>query len=257
MSSGQNGMICLSQPQGIYLRSLRAIFNEAIEDGIIKKEKHYPFGRRKYQMPAARNVKKALKVEQIKEIYYYEPSCESEGRARDYWLFCYFANGINPKDVALLKYKNIRGEYILFERTKTEKTSRADPRTISVYNNDDIADIIDRLGNKDRKPDNYIFPILPLGVTPLKQYDLIQFFVRFVNDWMAKICENLSIDKKATTIVTRHSFSTVMKNSGATTEYIQEALEHTDKRTTENYLVSFENEVKKEFSLKLGFFKNG
>ena len=53
--------------QGIYLRNLRAIFNEAIADGIISKEKCYPFGRRKYQIPTGRNIKKALKLEQIEK----------------------------------------------------------------------------------------------------------------------------------------------------------------------------------------------
>lgn len=240
---------------GIYLRPLRAIFNEAIEDGIIKREKSYPFGRRKYQIPTSRNTKKALKLDHIEQIYYYEPTCKSEERARDYWLFCYFANGINPKDVALLKYKNIQGEYIIFERAKTERTARTDPKLITVYINEDIAAIIERLGNKDKSNENYIFPILEKEITSLRQYDLIQLFTRFINDWMAKICENLKIDKKVTTIVTRHSFSTIMKNSGASTEYIQEALGHTDKRTTENYLDSFEKEIKKEFSNKLIAFK--
>lgn len=240
---------------GIYTRALRTIFNEADANGIIRKEKCYPFGRRKYQIPTSRNIKKALKLDSIEKIYYYEPTCESEQRARDYWLLCYFANGINPKDVALLKYKNIQGEYIEFERAKTERTARATPKTITVYITEDIAAIIDRLGNKDKNPENYIFPILHEGVTPLRQYDLIQFFVRFINDWMAKICNNLNLDKKATTIVTRHSFSSIMKNSGASTEFIQEALGHTDKRTTENYLDSFEKDIKKEYAGILSSFK--
>ena len=249
----QNGMS--KSTQGIYLRSLRAIFNEAIADGIISKEKCYPFGRRKYQIPTARNVKKALKLDQIEKIYFYEPTCESERRAKAFWLFCYFANGINPKDVALLKYKNIQGEYLIFERAKTERTARTDPKPITIYLNEDMAAIIDELGNKDKNPENYIFPILYDGIAPLRQYDLIQLFIRSINDWMVKICENLGIDKKATTIVTRHSFSTIMKNSGASTEFIQEALGHTDKRTTENYLDSFEKEIKKEFAAKLVPFK--
>jgi integrase/recombinase XerD len=44
---------------GMYLRPLRTIFNEAIESGIIKKEKCYPFGRRRYRIPASKNTKKA------------------------------------------------------------------------------------------------------------------------------------------------------------------------------------------------------
>lgn len=249
----QNGMS--KSTQGIYLRSLRAIFNEAIADGIISKEKCYPFGRRKYQIPTTRNVKKALKLDQIEKIYFYEPTCESERRARAFWLFCYFANGINPKDVALLKYENIQGEYLIFERAKTEWTARTDPKPITIYLNEDMAAIMDELGNKGKDPENCIFPILYKGVTPWRQYDLIQLFIRSINDWMLKICEKLGIDKKATTIVTRHSFSTIMKNSGASTEFIQEALGHTDKRTTENYLDSFEKEIKKEFAAKLVPFK--
>ncbi len=241
--------------QGIYLRSLRAIFNEAIADGVITKDKCYPFGRRKYQIPTGRNVKKALKIDQIEKIYFYEPTCDSERRARAFWLFCYFANGINPKDVALLKNKNIQDEYLIFERAKTERTSRTDPKPITIYVNEDMAAIIEEFGNKDKNPETYIFPILYAGVTPLRQYGLIQLFIRSINDWMVKICEKLGINKKATTIVTRHSFSTIMKNSGASTEFIQEALGHTDKRTTENYLDSFEKEIKKEFSAKLVSFK--
>jgi hypothetical protein len=52
---------------GIYLRPLRAIFNEAIEDGIIKREKCYPFGKRKYRIPSSKNVKKALELEDVQK----------------------------------------------------------------------------------------------------------------------------------------------------------------------------------------------
>jgi len=240
----------------IYIRALRAIFNIADAEGIIKKEKCYPFGHRKYRIPMTRNIKKALKLNHIEQIYYYEPTSESEARARDFWLFCYFANGMNPKDVALLKYKNIEEEYIVFERAKTERTLQANPRPITVYINDDITNIIERWGNKDKSPGNYIFPILFHGITPLRQYELIEYFVRNINDWMARIFKKLEIDKKSSTIVSRHSFSSIMKNAGASTEFIQEALGHADKKTTENYLDSFEREIKKEFSAKLLSFKH-
>ena len=154
----------------------------------------------------------------------------------------------------MLKYKNIQEEYIVFERAKTERTSRSDPKPIVVYITGEIAAIIEELGNKDKRPDNYIFPILYEGVTPLRQYDLVQFFVRFINDWMVKICQNLGSGKKATTYVARHSFATVLKRSGASTEAIQEALGHEDIRTTENYLDSFGNELKKELAGRLTAF---
>ncbi len=75
---------------GIYTRCLRSIFNEAAENRIIKKEKCYPFGKRRYQIPTSRNVKKALKLEDVSKIYHYKPVCEQEARARDFWLFLLF-----------------------------------------------------------------------------------------------------------------------------------------------------------------------
>lgn len=242
---------------GIYLRPLRAIFNEAIEDGIIKREKCYPFGKRKYRIPSSKNIKKALELEDIQKIYFYEcdPDLPGEQQARDFWLFSYFGNGMNPKDIANLKYKNIDGDYLTFERSKTERSLRSDPKPIIVFLTDDMKAIIERWGNKNKSPNNYIFPILEHGLTPLRQYELVQNFVGVINDWMKRILKNLGINKKATTYVARHTFSTVLKRSGASTEFIQEALGHTDLKTTENYLDSFGKEVKKEFATRLTSFK--
>lgn len=240
---------------GIHLRGLRAMFNEAIHEKLVHRDK-YPFGRRKYIIPTGKNNKRAFPIDLIKKIYYYIPeSCEHQRKAKDYWLLLYLANGMNPKDVALLKYKNIVNGFIKFERAKTEWTSRNDPKTISVYITEDIASIIERRGNKDKSPNNYIFPILEPGITPLRQIELIQYFVKFVNRWMAKICENLGFDKEATTMVARHSFATILKNSGATTEYIKESLGHANVKTTENYLASFDDDTKKEHAAKLTAFK--
>lgn len=241
---------------GIYTRCLRAIFNEAIFQGIVKREKCYPFGRRLYQPPSSRNIKKALTLEDVSKIYYYQPECEREQKAKDFWLFSYLANGINPTDIAYLKYKNIDGEYLAFERAKTENSTRLDPRPITVFITEDLQKIIQYWGNKNQSPNNYIFPILEHNITPLRQVELIELFVQAINDWMAKIRKKLGIEKKVTTYVARHTFSTIMKRAGVSTAFIQESLGHTNIKTTENYLDSFENAVKKEYASQLTAFKN-
>ena len=241
---------------GIKLRNLRAVFNEAAEMGIIKRDKCYPFGRRKYQIPTGRNIKKALDQNTIAKIYYYEPDSPTLTRAKDFWFFCYFGNGMNPKDVVYLKWKNIQDDYIVFTRAKTERTTRTDPRPITVYITEDMQRIIEEYCREDRNPDNYVFPIMNNALNPLQQYELVPLFTKFINDGMKEIIRILRIDKKVTTIVSRHSFSTQLKRSGVSTEFIQEALGHTDKKTTENYLDSFENNIKKEFARKLSAFKN-
>jgi len=161
---------------------------------------------------------------------------------------------MNPKDIAFLKWVNLSGDYLTFERAKTERSLRNDPKPITVYVNEDMKAIIQRWGNQDRSLDNYIFPILQQGLSDLRIYDRIQNFVGLINYWMKEILLNLGIDK-ATTYVARHTFSTVLKRSGASTELIQEALGHTYIKTTESYLDSFDRETKKELVSRLSAFK--
>jgi integrase len=153
-----------------------------------------------------------------------------------------------------LKFKNIKDEYLIFERAKTERSSREDQKPIMVYLTEDLWEIINTVGNKNQSPNNYIFPIVQPGLNPLEQFDMVNSLRKLINSVMAQISNDLGIDKKVTTIVTRHSFSTQLKRSGVSTEYIQEALGHTNKKTTENYLDSFESKIKKEYAQKLTSF---
>jgi integrase/recombinase XerD len=241
---------------GIYLRTLRAVFNEAVENGILSKDA-YPFGKRKYQIPTGRNIKKALKLADIGKIYYYEPDAPHDGmaRAKDFWLFSYFANGINMKDIALLKFRHIQGEYIVFERAKTLRTTRSNPKPISIYITGEMKQIMDRWSNVPTSPEDYIFPILEPRAHLERQRKLIQQFTKNTNKWMKEIGNRLELNMPVTTYAARHSFSTVLKRSGASTEFISEALGHTEVKTTESYLDSFENETKKQFAGNLIAFK--
>jgi integrase len=175
-------------------------------------------------------------------------------KAKDFWLFSYLGNGMNPKDILYLKNKDLENDFITFIRSKTERTTRNDPNPISIYITADMRTIIKTWRNKDVNPYSYIFPIMNNDLNPLKQYELGTAFTDFIKKGMAKIAHHLNIDKKITTIVSRHSFSTQLNRSGASTEFIQEALGHTDKRTTENYLDSFNKEVKKQYAEVLTLF---
>jgi integrase/recombinase XerD len=109
---------CSKSTVGIKLRPLRAIFNYAIDGlGIIKRDS-YPFGRYKYLIPTSKNAKKSLAMNIIGKMYYYEPTCKAESSVRDFWFFLYFGNGMNTKDMADLKYKNIQGEYLVSKEQK-------------------------------------------------------------------------------------------------------------------------------------------
>ncbi len=98
---------------GIYLRPLRAIFNKAKEDRIINAEL-YPFGKRKYSIPAPNNVKKALSPEHLKLLFESVPVSIDQQKAKDFWFFSYFGNGMNIKDIANLRYKDLTEKLFYF-----------------------------------------------------------------------------------------------------------------------------------------------
>ncbi len=238
----------------IYVRSLRTLFNNAIDEGLLTKQL-YPFGKKKYEIPTSNNVKKALSLKDIAAIYYHKPEPETySDMAKDYWLFMYLCNGINVKDMCLLKYESIKGEVLEFERAKTIHTKRkVEPIRISLV--DDAKDIIKKWGNKAIDPKTYIFPILTHGITPERERHLIQLLTRVINNHMKAIAKDLQITSNVTTYAARHSFATILQRSGASTEFICEALGHSNVRTTQNYLAGFEDEKKKETVKALTAFK--
>lgn len=234
---------------GIYLRSLRTLFNNAIADGILSRD-YYPFGKRAYEIPSANNIKKALSLKDIASIFHYnaEPGSTTE-RARDYWIFMYLCNGINVKDMSLLKYENIKGETIEFIRAKTARTKRkVEPIRISIT--DEIKRIVEKWGNKN-SPDNFIFPILEKKITAVRERQLIQQMTSVINDRMKEVAKELKINSSLTTYVARHSFSSVLQRSGVSISFISEALGHSSIKTTQNYLAGFEDEARKEITKAL------
>jgi integrase len=234
----------------IYLRGLRAILNIAIEQGIINRD-NYPFGKRKYQVPATRNIKKALTLADIGKIQYYKPLGPAERTAKDYWLFSYYSNGINFKDIALLKQKNIKGEFIILERAKTTRIARSNGKSISVFMLPEIKAIIKRQGNNNKAPESYIFPVLNNSKTPADERRLILQFIKTTNKFMKRIGKELKIDIPVTTYAARHSCATILKQSGASVEFISETLGHSSTSTTRSYLADFELDTKKQFAQKL------
>jgi integrase len=240
---------------GIYLRSLRAIINNAIQEGHMKPEQ-YPFGRRKYLIPGSKNIKKALTLQDISKLYYYPAPAEgAEDKARDFWIFSYLASGMNFKDICLLCGSNIQQDIIVFHRAKTERTKRSNPVPIVVVLNDDLRRIISKWGNPNGLPDEFIFPILAAGMNGKQQRDKIKQFTKNTNKWLNCICGKIGITARVTTYAARHSFSTILKNSGTPIEYIKDSLGHSSTLTTESYLSSYPDAVKRKFSELLTVFK--
>ena len=144
---------------GIYLRPLRAIINEAIENKALSRD-NYPFGIRKYIIPESINTKKALPRDDFKLIIQYVPEQEYsfESRSRDFWILSYLCQGMNPKDILLLKRRDLDDDFIRFIRNKTKDTVRRNPIEIQVPLLPETKAIINKWMNKNRSS-IFLFPL--------------------------------------------------------------------------------------------------
>jgi len=240
---------------GIYARNIRAILNKAKVNGLMNEE-NYPFGKGRYEIPAGSNIKKALDLSEIKKLFYYEAQKGSpEEKARDLWIFSYLCNGINMKDIARLKFKNIDFDSIVFVRAKTERKQRSNQKTILVPLTTEIEEIINRSGNNKQSNEQFVFPILCEGLSPERERAIIQQATKITNKYIKRIAAELGIKNKVTTYTARHSFATILKRSGASIEFISESLGHSNIKTTESYLASFEMVTKRKFAENLTKFK--
>jgi integrase/recombinase XerD len=233
---------------GIYLRPLRSVFNRAIDDGLIQKESCYPFGKKRYLIPTSRNVKKALTVDEIKAFSRYPaiPGSSWE-KAKDLFLFSFHCNGMNMKDIALLTYDNIDGNNIVFYRAKTARTNKGNTLPIRIRVTPLIRSIIDRWGNPE-DGNNYIFPILTAELSPRERMAKIQQLTKMVNRYIKLIAGKLNINKPVTSYYARHSFATILKRKGMSTEVISESLGHSNVQTTSSYLDSLDDQVLTDIS---------
>jgi site-specific recombinase XerD len=234
----------------MYVRALRAIFNNAIEKGDIS-SKIYPFGKEKtkYKVSSVKKVKKTLKQDELKKLFEATGS-EEQLRAKDFFFFSYNCSGMNFKDIANLTYGKIDGDRLKFFRKKTENTT-SEQTEISVYLTPFAHDVIKRYGNENNGANTLIFNIITKDMSPVDKQKAIKNFTRSVNQGLKKLAKKVKIDENISTYYARHSFSTNAIRSGASMELVSEQLGHADLKTTQNYFSGFEDDSIEDLTKKL------
>ena len=67
-----------------------------------------------------------------------------------------------------------------------------------------------------------------------------------INKELKLLASELEIDADVTTYVARHSFASILKNTGVNIALISQALGHQDIKTTEIYLSKFDDKLMDE-----------
>ena len=234
----------------MYVRTLRTVFNSAINEKEVEPE-IYPFGKGKYQPPTVSNVKKAFSKDSLKQLFEVTPQTPEQQKAKDFWFFSYACNGMNIKDIALLKQENIQGDKLVFYRAKTINTAKTDLKPVTVYLTDFSKEVIKKYGNSNTDKKEYLFPILTSLDTEILKHTKIKNFTKFINQNLKKLALKNGITGEISTYWARHSFATSAIRSGASMEFVMEALSHNNLKTTQNYFAGFEETDKRELMEKL------
>ena len=234
---------------GIYMRSVRVIYNQAISDKIVDTA-YYPFGKSKYQIPKLnKKTLKALTKDEVRLIDQYETENRTLQWVRDIWIFSYLSNGMNIADIVRIESEMIMESSFEFVRKKTKDTAKSNLKSINVAMQPRMVEIIERWGNPTSE--KYLFPIIDESMDE----EMIDLKIRNLNNLVTKkikeIAKDCNIEKEVTAVFARHSFATILRDSGASIEYIGEALGHNNITTTMHYLAKFDTGVVKKWSLEL------
>ena len=224
----------------VYMRTIRAIYNKAIKEGVVEKEL-YPFGN--YRIKTVPTEKRALEWRLLKKIIEKKISPKHECfDTRNYFVASYMMYGMNFTDMAFLTKSDIKDGRILYRRKKTSK----------LYDIKVTKNLQKILSHYIRHNNNslFVFPIIKREELALQVKDIDWDRKRYnakLKD-LAKLCK---IDKNLTSYVSRHSFATQAMLQQVPLNAISTMLGHSSLKTTEVYLKSLPNNILDDYNAKI------
>ena len=226
-----------------YMRTLRAIYNKAIDEGLISPRFHNPFSE-VYTGISQPCRLLALNHKELTLLSQYDPAAEVEKKpvkstveltksqqdALAMFLFCYHAHGMYFADMAHLKKKNIIGNTIYYIRKKTGQK-------LEIKILPSMRRIIDYFAPVTAESE-YLFPVITDNDKDL--YLQYESGLTLHNQRLKKIAAITGINKKLSSNCARHSWAAAAKKRGLPLAVISEELGHSSIKATRIYLASLE-----------------
>jgi integrase/recombinase XerD len=224
----------------VYMRTIRAIYNKAIKEGMAEKE-WYPF--EQYKIKTEPTEKRALDLPMLKNIIELQLENTHECfHSRNYFIISYMLYGMNFTDMAFLKKENIVNGRILYRRKKTAKLYdiKITPQLDSI-----LAYYISKSNDSE-----YIFPILKRAGALLQERD-IMWARKFYNRKLKVLADLCGIKTRLTGYVSRHSFATQAALLNVPLNAISSMLGHSSLKTTEIYLKSLPSNILDDYNARI------
>lgn len=240
---------------GVYLRAMSAVYGRALNRKLVKPEEDPRIG---FRIKTKKTHKKAIKRDEVHQLakldLSHTPYIEE---SRDMFLFSYYCQGMNLKDMTMLNWRDsIVEDRIFYHRGKT-----ADMFSIQIKK-ETVGKILEKQkqllsqklksgGIKNSISKSLVFRTYddlsdPEMANAAKVTKVRKQRAKVLNAHLRKLGEaELKFSKAQLKFLTfyaaRHTYASVLKSQHAPVTLIAEALGHADIRTTQVYLDSFAN----------------
>tara|TARA_R110000764_G_scaffold240089_1_gene342324 strand:- start:97005 stop:98258 length:1254 start_codon:yes stop_codon:yes gene_type:complete len=217
---------------GMYLRAIRSIYNSAIEEDQFAPIKN---AFKHYKIPTStRTKKRTVSKEKLNNIKMLDYDLGTPlWHTKNYTLVMFYCRGMNFIDMVKIRVRDISNGRLYYGRSKT-----GDPFSVKIT--DGLQKILEYY-LKDKEPQDFLFPTNYDGSS--KHYQKYKSQRRRMNERLKVIAKDAGIEGSFTTYYIRHSWATIAKYMGISTEIICEGLGHSSIKTTEIYLKDFENAI--------------
>lgn len=212
-----------------YMRILRAVYNRALEKGLM--EQKNPF--KHVYTGVDKTIKRAIPLSAIKQIKDLDLSLQPNLRfARDMFLFSFYTRGMSFIDIAHLKKKDLRNNFLFYRRRKTGQL-------LVIRWESCMQEIVDKYPAENFSP--YLLPILDSSF----QYEHKHYrnIMSRVNKHLKEIAKLVDISIPLTMYCARHSWASAAKSKNIPLSVICECMGHDSETTTQIYLTSLDNSV--------------
>ena len=206
-----------------YMRNLRAVYNQAVEQGITPQRN--PF--RHVYTGIAKTMKRALPLKSIQRIL----SLDLHDKpllnfARDMFMFSFYTRGMSFVDMAHLKVSNVKDNILYYRRQKTGQLLQIRLEQL-------MLDIINKYRGKAHSP--YLLPICKSLDDTHRSY---RKAMARVNKYLKQVGRLADIDSPLTMYVARHSWASVARDQRIPLSIISHGMGHDSEHTTQIYLAS-------------------
>lgn len=224
----------------VYMRTFRAICNKAIDLDVVSSE-WYPF--RKYKLKKDKTTPRVITIAEMRAYFNLNLSADHHNyRSWQLGKLIFLLRGINLKDLLLLSSSNIKGDRVIYKRSKTGKI-------YSVKITPEVWQILSQFSSGETL----------LGILTKADMKDGQQFVKtytqkrgIINKHLKKIGQMLNTQTEITTYVFRYSYANIAKQLGYSKDVIAEALGHEyGNSVTGIYLEQFDLEVVDEMNERI------